>query len=221
MPADTTEVTRVKALLEGVDTARALVTADAAHTCAKTARHLVEDTKADYLMCVKGNREALHAAAVEVGRVLLNSGQAPHTLTKHDHGRITTWTTWSTDLDGELDLPHAARLAVLRRVVADPIGRPVSKEVVLCVTSRKDLTGEGFSRYVRGHWGIENLEHRARGTVWYEDAQQAYLGHGPRNMAALRNLALSALALHGIMKICRRPTRRLQADPQTRRRALY
>ncbi|WP_327047985.1 hypothetical protein OG320_08955 [Microbispora sp. NBC_01189] len=39
VPADTTEVTQVKAVLEGVDTARALVTADAAHTCATTARH--------------------------------------------------------------------------------------------------------------------------------------------------------------------------------------
>ncbi|MFG2248506.1 hypothetical protein [Spirillospora sp. NPDC048823] len=58
-----------------------------------------------------------------------------------------------------------------------------------------------FHTSTRGHWSIENLEHRPRDTVWQEGDQQAYLGNGPRNTAALRNLALGALAINGITKI--------------------
>jgi hypothetical protein len=43
-----------------MDIAGALVTADAAHTCADTARYLVGDRKTDYLLTIKGNRPCLH-----------------------------------------------------------------------------------------------------------------------------------------------------------------
>jgi hypothetical protein len=53
----------------------------------------------------------------------------------------------------------------------------------------------------RPAWGIENLEHRPRDTVWREDDQQAYLGNGPRVMATFRNLALGLFGIHSITKI--------------------
>lgn len=49
VPERTTETNQVKNLLDGLDIAGALVTAAAAHTCAETARYLVEDKNADYL----------------------------------------------------------------------------------------------------------------------------------------------------------------------------
>jgi predicted transposase YbfD/YdcC len=55
--------------------------------------------------------------------------------------------------------------------------------------------------HTRRHWGIENLEHRPRDTIWYEDDPQVYTGNGPRTMATLRNLALGLFSLHGITKI--------------------
>ena len=58
-----------------------------------------------------------------------------------------------------------------------------------------------MSAHIRAHWGIENLEHRSRDTIWHEDDHQAYLGHGPRVLATLRNLALGLLSIHGITKI--------------------
>ncbi|TDD60613.1 hypothetical protein E1293_45610 [Actinomadura darangshiensis] len=69
------------------------------------------------------------------------------------------------------------------------------------VTSRATMTSAGFHNRTRGHWSIDNLEHRARDTVWREDDQQAYLGNGPRNTAALRNLGLGVLAINAITKI--------------------
>jgi hypothetical protein len=93
------------------------------------------------------------------------------------HGRINRWTTWAIDVG--LGLPHAARLAVIRRDVADLAGQPLGKEIALVVTSRARLTAAEISHHTRQHWGIENLEYRPRDTVWHEDNQQAYLGNGP------------------------------------------
>jgi predicted transposase YbfD/YdcC len=203
VPEGTTETTQVTTLLGGLDIKGALVTMDAAHTCVATARHLVEDKHADYLMAVKGNRETLYAACRHVAAGLVWGEQTPHVVTETGHGRISTWTTWSTGLatgDG-VKLPYAARLAVIRRDVADLAGQPVSKEIVMMVTSRPAMTSADFHTCTRGHWAIENLEHRPRDTVWREDDQQAYLGNGPRNTATLRNLALGALAINGITKI--------------------
>jgi predicted transposase YbfD/YdcC len=202
VPEGTTETTQVTTLLTDLDIDGALVTMDAAHTCAATARFLVKDKHADYLMAVKGNRKALFAACRRVAAGLVHGEQAPHVVTETGHGRISTWTTWSTDLadSDKVKLPYAARLAVIRRDTADLARQPISKEIVLMVTSRAAMTSADFHTCTRGHWAIENLEHRARDTVWREDDQQTYLGNGPRNAAALRNLALGVLAINGITK---------------------
>lgn len=125
-----------------------------------------------------------------------------HVSTERGHGRINRWTTWATDITGDgIGLPYAARLAVIRRDVADLAGQPRSKQVVIVVTSRVHLSAAEIAAHARRHWGIENLEHRARDTVWHEDDHQAYLGNGPRTMATLRNLALGLFTIHGITKI--------------------
>lgn len=200
VPKGTTETTQVRTLLGKMDITGALVTADAAHTCVETARYLVEDKNADYLLTIKGNRSSLHAAAIAAARDLIRD-QPGHVHAERGHGRINRWTTWATDTDAGLGLPHAARLALIRRDVADLTGQPLSKEIALVVTSRARLTAAEISRHTRQHWSIENLTHRPRDTVWREDDQQAYLGNGPRVMATFRNLALGLFAIHGITKI--------------------
>jgi len=88
------------------------VTADAAHTCVETARYLVEDNSADYLLTIKGNRSSLHAAAIAAGRELI-CAEPGHVHEERGHGRINRWTTWAADTGEDIDLPHAARLAVI------------------------------------------------------------------------------------------------------------
>jgi hypothetical protein len=72
----TTETTQVRAPLEEMDVAGVLVTADAAHTCAETARYLVEHKNADYLLTIKGNRPSLHTATIAAGRKLIATDPA-------------------------------------------------------------------------------------------------------------------------------------------------
>jgi predicted transposase YbfD/YdcC len=200
VPEGTTETTQVRALLDPMDITGALVTADAAHTCADTARYLVADKHADYLLTIKGNRSSLHAAALAAARELI-AAEPDHVIEERAHGRINRWTTWTTDTDESIGLPNAACLAVIRRDMADLVGQPLTKEIAMVITSRAHLPAAEISTHTRRHWGIENLEHRPRDTVWREDDQQAYLGNGPRVMATFRNLALGLFAINGITKI--------------------
>lgn len=105
-------------------------------------------------MAVKGNREALQAACKRVAARLVFGEQTPHVVTETGHGRISTW---STDLakGDKASLPYAARLAVIRRDIADLAGQPISKEIVLMVTSRTTMTSTDFHTCTRGHWGID------------------------------------------------------------------
>jgi predicted transposase YbfD/YdcC len=200
VPEGTNETTQVRTLLDPLDITGALVSADAAHTCADTARYLVENKRADYLLTIKGNRAGLQAAAIGLAADLTRA-EPEHVTTERGHGRISTWGTWTTDVDESIGLPHAARLALIRRDIADLSGQRISKETALVITSRTGLTAAGFSDATRSHWSIENLEHRARDTVWYEDDHQAWTGNGPRAAATLPNLALGLFAIHGITKI--------------------
>jgi predicted transposase YbfD/YdcC len=178
------------------------VTADAAHTCAETARYLVEDKNADYLLTVKGNRKTLHAAASQAARKVITARPKPeHVTSERGHGQISRWSTWTAPVQANIGLPHAATLAIIRRDVADLAGQPLRKEIALILTSRAALTPADISAHTRRHWGIENLEHRPRDTVWREDDHQAWAGNGPRAMATLRNLALGLFSIHGITKI--------------------
>jgi hypothetical protein len=61
VPDKTNEIPCAKALLAPLDLAGAVVTADALHTQRETARYLVEETGADYLLTVKDNQPTLHA----------------------------------------------------------------------------------------------------------------------------------------------------------------
>src|ERR1700689_4121103 len=59
IPDDTNEITQVRELLDPVDLAGAVVTADAAHAQHDTAGYIAGERKADYLLTVKGNQPGL------------------------------------------------------------------------------------------------------------------------------------------------------------------
>jgi hypothetical protein len=61
IPAKTNEIPEIKPLLEPLDLSGRVVTADALHTQRETARFLVEDKQAHYLLTVKENQPTLYA----------------------------------------------------------------------------------------------------------------------------------------------------------------
>ncbi|MER6076249.1 transposase [Streptomyces sp. NPDC001817] len=72
-----------------------------------------------------------------------------------------------------------------------------------------------LAQAMRGHWGIENKIHYVRDTLWDEDRSRVRTGHGPQNMATLRNAALNHLRADGATNIAA-AVRDLSYEPFTR-----
>ncbi|MGH3523561.1 MAG: ISAs1 family transposase [Mycobacterium sp.] len=197
--AKTNEIPQFAPLLDGlaaagVDMGNVVITADALHTQRGHAEYL-HSIGAEFVLTAKQNQPRLFAA--------LNTlpwAQTPiaarHVNT--GHGRITTRTIQILPAPPDLPFPHVNQVWLIERYVRDPTGTLLSAVAALGVTSLTPhrATPTDIATYVRDHWGIESL-HWLRDTVYREDNSTARTGSGPRVMAALRNLAIGAIHLHG------------------------
>jgi predicted transposase YbfD/YdcC len=211
VPATTTETTQVRALLDGLDLAGWVVTADAAHAQVDTADYIVFERGGDYVLQVKANQaEVLRQIAAVLPAAVV--AQADWSRVEARDGDTVRRSIWMADAD-RVDFPEAARVFRMLRERFDAFGVRVSKEVVYGVTSlpAHRATPAQIAGFVRRHWGIENLVHWSRDVVFGEDAQGAYVGNGPQSMALLRNLVLSLFRLAGISQV-KRLTESIAAD---------
>jgi predicted transposase YbfD/YdcC len=220
IPDETTETTQVKELLETVDLDGAVITADAAHACRRTAQYIAgraEDggRDADYFLFVKGNQPGVQRAVFDL--IQAAGRKAPdHVELDYGHGRVIKRSLWVTDA-GDLDFPQVSRVARIRRDRYDITGALTSKEIVHAVTSldADQASAADLAAIARGQWGIESV-HWLRDTAWAEDANTGYAGNGPQVMAAFRNIAVSLLYRAGVTEI----TRTIQAIGRDRTRIL-
>jgi predicted transposase YbfD/YdcC len=215
IPDETTETTQVRELLDGVDLRNAVITADAAHAQRETAQYIAGERESDYFLFVKGNQPSLQKAVFDA--VQEQGPREPdHTELDRGHGRVIRRSIWIADA-GDLDFPHAARIARIRRDGYNRDGQPISKEIVHAVTSlgASQAGAAALAGIARGQWGIESV-HWTRDTAYAEDASTGYAGEGPQVMATFRNLAISLLHLAGVTEI----TRTLQAIARDRNRIL-
>jgi predicted transposase YbfD/YdcC len=211
VPVETTEVTQVRALLDGLDLTGFAVTGDAAHTQRDTASYLVEERGAAYVLQVKANRVALLRQIVGLMPPMLVDS-ADHSVVQRRDGDTVRRSIWIVDAVG-VDFPGAVRVFRILRERFDPFGQRVSKEVVHGVTSldTAHATPEQVAGLVRSHWGIEDRVHWPRDVVFGEDRQGAYIGQGPHMMALLRNLVLGLFRMAGISQV-KRLTESIAAD---------
>ena len=211
VPAATTETTQVRALLDGVDLAGWVVTADAAHAQCDTADYIVFERGGDYVLQVKANQvEVLRQIAAVMPAAVV--ADADWSEVENRDGDTIRRSIWVADAD-RVDFPEAARVFRMLRERFDAFGVRVSKEIVHGVTSlpAHRATPAQIAGFVRQHWGIENLVHWSRDVVFGEDSQGAYVGNGPQSMAILRNVVLSLFRLAGISQV-KRLTESIAAD---------
>ncbi|MGH3848289.1 MAG: ISAs1 family transposase [Pseudonocardiaceae bacterium] len=197
--AKTNEIPQFAPLLDGlaaagVDVSNIVITADALHTQRGHAEHL-HSIGAEFVLTAKQNQPRLFAA--------LNAlpwAQTPIAARHVDtaHGRVTTRTIQVLPAPADLPFPHVNQVWLIERYVRDPTGTLLSAVAALGITSLTPhrATPTDIATYVRDHWGIESL-HWLRDTVYREDHSTARTRSGPRVMAALRNLAIGAIHLHG------------------------
>ena len=199
----TNEITGFRPLLEPLDLADVVVTADAMHAQREHARWLVEEKGAHYVIGLKDNQPSFAAAAEELlaGRpVVYETHDRGHSRMEHRYFRVADV---PRELAAKLGFPSASQVVAVTRERAKLDDRPKSKETSYYVT---DLTSnqaspEHLALYIRGHWGIENRSHWVRDRVFDEDRSQVRIGSAPQVLAALRNLAISLLRLRGFKSI--------------------
>jgi predicted transposase YbfD/YdcC len=199
------EITAVPRLLADRDLTGWVVTMDAELTQHALARQIVRQ-HGDYLLVVKDNqptlREAIatlfadppwlvHERADEYRR---------HATLDKGHGRLETRVLEaSPSLNAYLAWPGIGQ--VLRRTcrrVRLTTGE-MSEEVTYGITSLPfdQVSPATLEALWRGHWTIENRVHYPRDVTFGEDAGQAWSGHTPHALAALRNGLLNLLRTTG------------------------
>ncbi|MBM0236898.1 ISAs1 family transposase [Micromonospora sp. ATA32] len=151
VPADTTEVTQIKALLDQIDITGMVITADAAHPSSDTATYLV-DRGAGYVFTVKGNKPGL-LAAITSRLPVATAATSGHTSTERRHGYRITRTIWTAPAGG-VDFPGAAQVFRIRRDVYAPDGQRISKQIIHGITSLTSPPAV-IAAHVRTHWWIE------------------------------------------------------------------
>jgi predicted transposase YbfD/YdcC len=197
VPDKTNEITCFAALLEPYDLTGVTVTADALHPQRGHARFLVEEKKAHYLLVVKANQPGLH-------RRLRSLPWKDVSARRYDreigHGRKETRVTRALTITGlGLDFPHTAQAVRILRHRTDLKTGTVSRQTIYAITdlTSQEASPQRLGRLARSQWTIENRLHFVRDTTFAEDSSKIRTGHGPENMATLRNLAINMLRQHG------------------------
>jgi predicted transposase YbfD/YdcC len=192
VPDKTNEISAFTALLAPFDLAGTVVTADALHTQREHAKWLVEVKKAHYLLVVKGNQPKLHAA---IKALPWKDVTARRYDRERGHGRRETRSVRTLTVTSlGLDFPHVVQAAKILRHRTDLKTGKVTRQTVYAITdmAAPEASPQRIGRLTRSQWGIEAVHH-IRDTAFAEDASKVRTGHGPANMATLRNLAINTL----------------------------
>ena len=171
-----------------------VVTLDAMHAQHETARALVEDCGADYVVtAVKDNQP-----------------------TMFDDLRAIDW-RGARRVDGGWEKAHGRRQAFRiereRRLVKQGAG---SRETAYGLTSlgAGQAGPEELAALVRRHWHIENRLHYVRDFTYDEDRCRVRVGNLPRNLACLTNAAISIVRHAGRFAYLPPANRHYAARPQ-------
>jgi predicted transposase YbfD/YdcC len=195
----TNEISAFGPLLDRIDIAGAIITADALHTQRAHVAYLA-GRGAHYLLTVKANQPTLLR---QVKALPWNDVPVADTTTDKAHGRQEQRTLKLTTVAAGIGFPGAALALQITRRSRPLRGGRWRTETVYAIT---DLTAEQttpveLADALRAHWGIENRLHWVRDVSFGEDLSQVRTGHGPAVMATLRNLAISLLRNAGATNI--------------------
>ena len=196
--AKTNEIPMFATLLDRVDLAGAVVTADAMHAQRGHAEYLAIQRGAHYLLTVKRNQPGLHA---QLAALPWRQVPVAHDTRGRGHGRAERRTLKVTAVAAGLAFPHAAQALQIirrRRPLTGTNSKKWSTETVYAITSLTVIQARPaeLAAIIRGHWLIEDRLHWVDLT-YDEDHSQVRTANGPRVMASLRNLVITILRLTG------------------------
>jgi predicted transposase YbfD/YdcC len=192
------ETSHFTQLLEPLDLAGAVVTADALHTVRANLNWLVKDKKAHYIAIVKRNQPLLHARIRALPWRQVPGGGRTR---ERGHGRAETRTVKTAHVS-HLDFPWARQAIKITRWRQEAATGKASRQTVYAVTSltSADATTQDLARLIREHWSIE-AHHHVRDVSFGEDASTSRTGRGPVNLATIRAAIIAAIKDAGYLHI--------------------
>ena len=197
------EVAAVRALLDEVPVAGRVITIDALHTVRDTARAIVETHGADYLMTVKRNAQETFRTLETIDWEKDATGGFDEAFDKA-HGRIERRRVRVlTPLRGTVNYPHLSQVFRVERLRIGLKSGTESTEFAYGITSvpqHKGTPGQLLA-WNRGHWGVENKNHRTRDLHFEEDACLARTDNAPANNALCNGIALAVILDRGHAKV--------------------
>ena len=214
----TNEIPAVRDLSAGLNLAGRTVTVDAMHAQHETARCLIEDCHADWIVtAIKDNQPTM---LDDLKAIDWRAAPWHETLGKA-HGRIERRHCSTVDLTGSA-WDGYAHLYARRQAVRIERERTLVKtgatsiEVTYCLTSLgPERAGpEQVLALVRNHWHIENRLHYVRDFTYDEDRCRAYVRHLPRNLACLTNAAIAIVRCQGTFRYLPQANRHYAARAQ-------
>ena len=203
------EITAIPTLLKLLDIEGCIVTIDAIGTQTEIVEQIV-DSKADYILPVKGNQKGLS----EDIRLLFDGFEADDYVdVEHDpykqhsvgHGREEMRECWMVDKPEYLDfLRNQKQWKNLRSLAKLKTTRTQSGKTTVTIRyfiSSLLMDAQHFIHAVRHHWQIENGLHWVLDIAFREDDSRIRKENAPQNMAIIRHIATNLLKQEKTAKI--------------------
>ena len=183
-------------LIDWLDLAGAVVTADAMHCQRETAEKIIAKD-ADYVLMVKGNQETLEAAVQEA---MIQAFETDDPKLRQCQAKERNRSRGETRQVAVFPVPKNsavfARWAGAKTIGSICRTRELDRRVEAAqefFISSLPCTVRKFTQHLRSHWSIENSQHHLLDVTFTEDASRIRKGTGPEISSVFRRLALNIL----------------------------
>jgi predicted transposase YbfD/YdcC len=192
------EIVAIPRLLDMLDIEGAIVTIDAMGCQRDIARRII-DSKADYVLALKGNQGTLREdvelfAAEQKANNFKDAAISRDETVDGDHGRVETRTvTVVHDLDWLQERHQWPGLTALVMVEATrEAGGKLERETRFYITSSA-LPANRMATIIRDHWAVENSLHWVMDMVFRDDECRLRTDHAPANFTTIKHIALNLI----------------------------
>ena len=199
--AKSNEITAIPELLRLVDIKGTIITIDAMGTQKAIAAQIV-DSKADYVLALKGNQETLHQEVIDYIDKQAQNDFADvkarrHITQEKAHGReeMRSYIQMPVPVDlRDLELWKGLKSIGMATLVCVRDGKETIE--TRYYISSLEVRVKLFAHAVRSHWGIENGCHWSLDMTYREDESRIRDPHIRENFAWLNRFTLSLLKQH-------------------------
>jgi predicted transposase YbfD/YdcC len=194
------EIVAIPALLDMMTIAGAIITIDAMG-CQRGIAQKIVDSKADYVLALKGNQGTLREdvelfAAEQKANGFKDTKISQSQTVDADHGRIETRiytvfhdVAWLQERHDWPELKCIVMVESKREIPgATPEADKMQQETRFYITSLVWLAHQ-LGPVVRGHWSIENSLHWVMDMLFRDDECRIRTHHAPANFTTLKHMA--------------------------------